>query len=105
LFVVALGSCLPELATSIIAALRKHTSVIVSAIVGSNIFNILSIGGAISLVEDVNIPSHIAMIDVPFLLITTCIFAFLLIKGVNFSRLYGLLFTATYVVYTYLLFI
>jgi len=53
LTIVAAGTSLPELATSVVAALRKQTDIAVGNVVGSNIFNILSIGGLTGLIAPV----------------------------------------------------
>ena len=49
LTVVAIGTSLPELVTSVVAAVKKETDIAVGNIIGSNIFNILLVGGAASL--------------------------------------------------------
>lgn len=54
LTIVAAGTSLPELATSIVAALKKETDMAVGNIVGSNIFNVLSIGGAAGLLGPIS---------------------------------------------------
>lgn len=51
LTIVAVGTSLPELATSLVAALRKHGEISVGNIVGSNIFNILFIMGGVGLIK------------------------------------------------------
>jgi len=51
LTIVAAGTSLPELATSIVAAVRKHTDIAVGNIVGSNIFNVLAIMGITGLIR------------------------------------------------------
>ena len=59
LTLVAIGTSLPELATSVIAALRKHTDVAIGNVLGSNMFNILSILGITALVTPVPINPEI----------------------------------------------
>ncbi|NRG17669.1 calcium/sodium antiporter [Rhizobiales bacterium] len=59
LTVVALGTSLPELATSLMAALRNHSAVALGNIIGSNVFNILAIMGITGLVTPVRIPPEI----------------------------------------------
>jgi cation:H+ antiporter len=56
LTVVALGTSLPELATSVVAALKKEMDISIGNLVGSNVFNILSVLGAASLVKPIPIP-------------------------------------------------
>ena len=56
LTIVALGTSLPELATSVVAALRKEMDISIGNLVGSNVFNILSVLGAASLVKPIPIP-------------------------------------------------
>lgn len=56
LTIVALGTSLPELATSVVAALRKEMDISIGNLVGSNVFNILSVLGAASLVRPISIP-------------------------------------------------
>lgn len=54
LTIIAAGTSLPELATSLVAAYRKNPDIAVGNIVGSNIFNILLIGGMVSVVKPVS---------------------------------------------------
>jgi cation:H+ antiporter len=56
LTVVALGTSLPELATSVVAALRKEMDISIGNLVGSNVFNIMCVVGAAALVRPVDIP-------------------------------------------------
>jgi cation:H+ antiporter len=57
LTIVALGTSLPELATSVVAALKKEMDISIGNLVGSNVFNILSVLGAAALVKPIPIPS------------------------------------------------
>lgn len=63
LTLVALGTSLPELVTSLVAALRRHSDVALGNVLGSNVYNILAILGVASLVAPVSIPSAIAETD------------------------------------------
>jgi cation:H+ antiporter len=56
LTVVAFGTSLPELATSVVAALRGEMDISIGNLVGSNVFNIMSVLGAASLVRPIPIP-------------------------------------------------
>lgn len=66
LTIVAIGTSLPELATSIIAALRKQTEIAVGNIVGSNIFNIFGILGVTALISPIPADPRFAMADMPW---------------------------------------
>lgn len=56
LTIVAFGTSLPELATSVVAAVRKEMDISIGNLVGSNVFNILSVLGAAALVRPITIP-------------------------------------------------
>ncbi|MFD2814056.1 calcium/sodium antiporter [Paracoccus aerius] len=63
LTIVAIGTSMPELVTSVMAALRKQTEVAFGNVVGSNIYNILGIGGFTALISPTNVPSEIVRFD------------------------------------------
>lgn len=63
LTIVAVGTSLPEMATSIIAAFRKHTEISVGNIIGSNIFNLFGILGLTALVAPIPAEARFAAID------------------------------------------
>ena len=56
LTIVAFGTSLPELATSVVAAIKKEMDISIGNLVGSNVFNILSVVGAASLIRPIPIP-------------------------------------------------
>jgi cation:H+ antiporter len=66
LTIVAVGTSLPELATSVIAAYRRQTEIAVGNIVGSNIFNIFGILGVTALIAPIPSEARFAMIDMPW---------------------------------------
>ena len=61
LTIVAVGTSLPELATSVIAAYRKHTEIAVGNVVGSNVFNIFGILGITALVSPIPVDPRFAV--------------------------------------------
>jgi cation:H+ antiporter len=63
LTIVAIGTSLPEMATSIIAAYRKHTEIAVGNVIGSNIFNIFGILGLTALIAPIPAEPRFAAID------------------------------------------
>ncbi len=66
LTIVAVGTSLPELATSVVAALRKQTEIAVGNIVGSNIFNIFAILGVTAVIKPIPVDPRFAVIDMPW---------------------------------------
>ena len=103
LTLVAVGTSLPELATSIMAALRGHSDVAVGNVLGSNIFNALGIIGATALVHPIAVAERMANVDV-WVMVGASLVAvpFLLARG-RIGRLAGAAFVVAYTVYTVLL--
>ncbi len=66
LTIVAVGTSLPELATSVIAAIRKQTEIAVGNVIGSNVFNIFSILGITALIVPIPAESRFAATDMPW---------------------------------------
>ncbi len=73
LTVVALGTSLPELATAVIAALRRHSDVALGTVFGANIYNILGIMGLVATVTPVPVPQQMLQFDLWFLLAITVV--------------------------------
>jgi len=63
LTMVAVGTSLPELTISVVAALRRHADVAIGNILGSNIFNLLGILGVSAVVQPLNVSGRIADFD------------------------------------------
>lgn len=101
LTIVAAGTSLPELATSVVAALRKETDVAVGNIVGSNLFNVLAIGGAAGLVRPIAV-GQINWLDFGFMLGCSVILLPLMRTGFRLSRWEGAVLLACYAVYLFL---
>jgi cation:H+ antiporter len=96
LTIVAVGTSLPELATSLIAAWRKHADVALANIIGSNIFNILAILGITALVTPVPVASRFAWLDGPLMLVTALTLTVLLFTVRQVGRFTGLAMLAAY---------
>ena len=98
--VVALGTSLPELVTSIVAAFKKETDLALGNLMGSNIFNILSILGITSLIEEIQVSSVILNSDMIWMLaITLILFPFMAFNK-KVDRYEGLILLAIYLYYT-----
>lgn len=102
LTIVAAGTSLPELATSVVAAARKEQEIAIGNIVGSNIFNILSVLGLTSLIAPLQ-AEGITAVDLLFMLLTAGLFIPFLFGVKRMGRGWGLIFLLTYGVYLYLL--
>ncbi len=100
LTVVAVGTSLPELATGIMSALRKHSDIMIGNIVGSNIFNILFILGVTSVIQPIAVAPRFGEFDVPVMLGVTIGFAFLLLSHLGVRRLTASAMLVAYVGYT-----
>jgi len=98
LTVVAIGTSLPELATSIIAALRRHGDVALGNVLGSNIFNILAIMGVVPLFKPLPVPEEVA-VDMWLMLGLTVFFVGWALAFRRVGRPLGLLFVLGYATY------
>jgi len=67
--IVALGTSLPELATSVIAAFRKESAISIGNIIGSNLFNLLSVIGLVSMISPLESPVKIIHFEIPYMVI------------------------------------
>ena len=96
---IAIGTSIPELATSIIAVYNKENELLIGNIIGSNIMNILMILGPSALINNIVINDHINSL-VLMLILTIIVFTVNIFK-INFSRVLGLIFLLTYTVFVY----
>jgi len=87
LTIVAVGTSLPELATSVLAAYRGKTDVALGNIVGSNIFNILGIFGIASLITPIPISDQFLRFDIPVMLTIAVVFGVALMFARNIGRI------------------
>ncbi len=102
LTIVAAGTSLPELATSVLAALRGQRDIAVGNVVGSNIFNVLCVLGISSTVSPrgVNVAPAALSFDIPVMTAVAFACLPLFITGGVLSRWEGALFLAYYAAYT-----
>jgi cation:H+ antiporter len=101
LSLVALGTSLPELATSLVAALRKKTDLCVGNVLGSNIMNVLAVGGAAACISPVAVSNHQLAYDFPAVVIISALLLPLMKTGNLLSRGEGMLLLAAYGAYMY----
>ena len=96
LTIIAFGTSLPELATVIAAALHKKSDVAIGGIIGSNIFNILAVGGAAGLAGTATFESASLRVDIPVMIAAAVILAAFVLTRRDISRLTGLFMFGAY---------
>lgn len=97
---VALGTSMPELATTVVAAVRRHNDVALGNIIGSNIFNTLGILGVVSIVTPLDIPQEIMQTDIWVMLAVTVVFVAAALGLKTLNRPLAVLFFASYALFT-----
>ncbi len=100
LTVVAAGTSMPELATSVVASLRGERDIAVGNVVGSNIFNVLAVLGSTAAVGGVPVAPGTLGFDVPVMIAAAIACFPIFYTGNEISRWEGLLFVAYYFAYT-----
>lgn len=103
LTIVAVGTSMPELVTSVIAALKRQGDVAFGNIVGSNIYNILGIGGATALIAPSNVPQEIVQFDAPLMLGVSLLLVIFAATGLRIGRREGAFLLAGYAAYGWML--
>jgi cation:H+ antiporter len=102
LTLVALGTSLPEVATSVMATIRGERDIAVGNVIGSNIFNLLGVLGAAGIVAPRGLPVSAAALarDLPVMTAVAVACVPILISGLRIARWEGWLFLSYYVAYT-----
>lgn len=100
LTVVAVGTSLPELVTSLIAAFKRQSEVALGNVIGSNIYNLAGILGITALIESVEVPASIARVDVWVMAGATLLLLLVVRSGWRISRKEGFLLLLLYAAYT-----
>ncbi|GAB6879005.1 calcium/sodium antiporter [Halorubrum gandharaense] len=104
LTVLAIGTSLPELAASVVAAVRDEASFSVGNVVGSNIYNVLAVIGILALIAPVDVSPGVRAFEFPMLVGFTVLLVGLMYRGRRLSRLDGGVLVVAYAVFVYLLF-
>lgn len=99
LTIVAIGTSLPEVATVIIAARQGHSDVAIGNVLGSNVFNLLAVGGAAAMVGPVLIEDKILAFDLWIMLAAIIILLGYVMTRRPIGRKTGLLFVIAYILY------
>lgn len=98
LTLLAVGTSLPELVTCIIAARKKHVSLVIGNIIGSNIFNILIVLGSAGLIYPIDFEFSFLIDAAIAIVVTTCLWLFAIYRQ-RLTRNMGLFFLTSYLVY------
>jgi cation:H+ antiporter len=106
---VAVGTSLPELSTSMIAAFKKESNISVGNIIGSNIMNTVSVLGITSLVSPLETVRQTLVVDLPWMIGATLLLFFFMIpiksQPAKISRFEGSIMLLAYAAYIFLIFI
>ena len=103
LTIVAAGTSMPELVTSLVAVWRGRDDIAVANVVGSNIFNVLGIMGTTAVIHPLDVPSEIIARDDWWMLGASAILFPLMKTGMRVNRVEGAVLLIGFVVYTTLL--
>ncbi|MBU6135871.1 MULTISPECIES: calcium/sodium antiporter [Clostridium] len=102
LTIVAVGTSLPELVTTMIASIKGENDIAIGNVLGSNIFNILLILGVSSSINAIPISSSL-LIDILFLIVISIILGIFMFKGkkdkLKLDKLEGLILVLLYIIY------
>lgn len=99
LTIVAVGTSLPELITSVMASLRKQGDIAFGNIVGSNIYNIFGILGVTAIVKPIPVPAEIMRLDIWVMIAATALLAFAAMSRWRIGRVEGAIMLAGYAAY------
>lgn len=104
LTLVAIGTSLPELATTVTAALRRQSDVALGNVIGSNLFNLLVIMGVTAMVGPVPVPQEFLRFDLWVMFATSLILVPIVYKNLHLGRGWGVALCALYVIYLVVVF-
>jgi cation:H+ antiporter len=90
LTLVAFGTSLPELATSVIAAAKGQSEISVGNVLGSNVFNLGLIVGTAFTIRPAMVPSFVIRQDIPFLIAATLLVGLVVLRDRRISRAEGI---------------
>ena len=99
LFLVAIGTSLPELCVSIMAAFRHENDIAVSNIIGSNIFNAFFVLGIGAVVSDIPVYDSLFTLHIPVMILLSVLMALFIWKWGKVDRWAGAVLVSVYVVY------
>ncbi len=99
LTLVAIGTSLPELATTVMAALRREADVALGNVIGSNMFNLLAIMGVSSLVGPIPVPKEFLTFDLWVMLACSLLLAPIVYRNLRLGYRWGFFLSGAYIAY------
>ena len=99
LTIAALGTSLPELAASGVAAWKGHGNIAIGNVVGSNIFNILFVLGITTLIKPIEVSASVLSVDAVIMIFVSMIFLVLATRNKAINRKEGIALLSIYVLY------
>ena len=99
LTLIAIGTSLPELATTVMAALRRQADVALGNVIGSNMFNLLGIMGVASLVGEIPVADAFLSFDLWVMLASSLILIPFVFFKADLNRIWGIVLSVLYVTY------
>jgi cation:H+ antiporter len=102
LTIVAVGTSLPELATSVVAAFRRQSEIAIGNVIGSNIFNVFGILGVTAVIQPIPVASRFISFDLPVMIALSLVITALLLTRPVIGRVMGIMFLIGYAAYVVL---
>jgi len=99
LTIVAFGTSLPEIATSLVAAMRRHSEVAIGNVLGSNIFNVFVVGGAAATAGTIPTPDSFYIYNFPVMLAASAAALIIVLSRRTIGPRIGVVFLIAYVAY------
>jgi cation:H+ antiporter len=99
LTLVAIGTSLPELSTTVMAAIRGKADVALGNVIGSNMFNLLAVMGVASFFGPLRVPPGILHLDIWVMIGASLLLAPFVLFRTDIGRVWGLALTTLYVTY------
>ena len=101
LSLIALGTSLPELSTTVIAAFHKSSDVAIGNVVGSNVFNILAIFGFTAMLTDIPVDAAFLTFDVWIMLLSSALLLLFVLLKATIGKVWGVVLLAAYMGYMF----
>lgn len=102
LTLVAIGTSLPELATTVMAARQRQADVAIGNVIGSNVFNLLAIVGVTTFFGNLPVPAEFLRFDLWIMLGASLLLIPFAVRGMNLTRGWGVAFCLGYVAYLWI---